>query len=180
MGVSQTEVWDTFITLNYYLWEQGMISKENIYEYLAEKNIDKVDNLLVQLKEYDEELLVLVRLVEIYKAEAIDGMETNVFEYSTDIDVLYRWFIETKLYIRRLDFDINSKYEKQFYIYCKENKISVHMLACIIVHNVFDKEKVIKKLIRMYMDDKGEKSKEVQYMAVLLGRIMKSNWNRGQ
>lgn len=158
-----------------------MEEKEYIYDFLSEKNIDKVEDVLVHLKQedYDEKLMVLACLVEIYRAEVEDGMETNVFDYSTDIDTLYRWYVETKLYIRRLDFDMNDAYEKKFYIYCKDNKISVYMLAGMVVHNVFYKEKVVKKLIRMYIADKGEKSKEVKYLAVLLGRVMKTNWNRG-
>ena len=148
-----------------------MAENELIYEYLSRKEIDRVEDELAYMTNLDEKLRVLSCLIEIYRAEHTDNANGDVFDYSTDINVLYRWYIETKLYLRRLEFDLGTQSEKQFYQYCKENKVSVYMLARLVLHNIFDKEKVLKKLIRLYIANKGEKSYEVRYFAIQLKRV---------
>ena len=91
-----------------------MADKELIYEYLSRKEIDRVEDELAYMTNFDEKLRVLLCLVEIYRAEHADNANGDVFDYSTDINVLYRWYIETKLYLRRLEYDLGAQSEKQF------------------------------------------------------------------
>ncbi len=148
-----------------------MQTEENIYELLKQGEIIKVEEALASVQAWNEKLIILNRLVKIFHTEVESGSEYTVFDYSVNMDVLAEHFTKVKLMLRRIEFDMPKEAINEFYDYCEKNKVSVYMLASMVLINTFYKEKVCKGLIDLYKEKKGQKSGEAEYFANLLKYI---------
>ena len=148
-----------------------MQTEEKIYELLKQGEIIKVEELLDSVKEWNEKLTILSRLVKIFHIEVQSGAEYTVFDYSVDMDMLVEHFSLVKLMLRRIEFDMPKDAVNELYEYCEKNKVSVYMLASIVFINIFHKEKVCEGLIDLYKEKKGQLSEEAEYFASLLKYI---------
>lgn len=138
---------------------------------LNKGEILKAEKVLNEVKEKNEKLMVLERLISIFKTEVENGAEYTVFDYSTELDKLALHFNKTKLMLRRLEFDTDKRSVKEFYEYVERNRVSVYMLASLILVNIFFKKKVCMGLARLYSENKGTTSMEAVYFAKLLENI---------
>lgn len=154
-----------------------MLTEKNIYELLKQGEIIKVEDALNSVQEWNEKLIILNRLVKIFRTEVENGAEYTVFDISTDIDKLAEHFTSVKLMLRRLEFDLPKESIKEFYNYCEKNNVSVYMLSSIVLINIFYKEKVCEGLIHLYIDEKGKQSGEAEYFASLL-KYIRENGNK--
>ena len=152
-----------------------MKKEEYIYELLAKGEIDKVKDALSGITKSSGKLIIIEKMIEVYEAQRQAGEKETIFDISLDAGVLEEYYKRVKLLFRRLDFDMPISYQKEFFDYCMKNHVSVYLLAEIILRNAFHKEACCKKLMRFYIEEKGENSGEVRYLAVLLGELQKSN-----
>lgn len=146
-----------------------------VYELLEKGEIQKAKEELSDITKGSGKLIIIEKMIEVYEAQRQAGEKETIFDESLDADVLEEYYKRVKLLFRRLDFDMPLSYQKEFFDYCMENHVSVYLLSEIILSNAFHKEESCKKLMRFYIEEKGEQSGEVRYLAVLLGELQKSN-----
>lgn len=152
-----------------------MKKEEYVYELLGKGEIQKAKEELSGITKGSGKLVIIEKMIEVYETQRQAGEKETIFDKSLDADVLEGYYKRVKLLFRRLDFDMPVSYQKEFFGFCKENHVSVYLLAEIILSNAFHKAESCKKLMRFYIEEKGEQSGEVKYLAVLLGELQKSN-----
>lgn len=152
-----------------------MKKEEYIYELLGKGEIDRAKEELSGVTQGSGKLVIIDKMIEVYEAQRQAGEKETIFDVSENADFLEEYYKRIKLLFRRVDFGMPISYQKEFFDYCMENHVSVYLLSEIILSNAFHKEECCKKLIRFYIEEKGEKSGEVRYLAVLLGELQKSN-----
>lgn len=171
--------WDTlcvFVAGRLILSEGERMEKEEyIYELLSKGEIQRVKEEVSGVTKGSGKLIIIEKMIEVYEAQRQAGEKETIFDTSLDAGVLEEYYKRVKLLFRRVDFDMPTFYQKEFFDYCMENHVSVYLLAEIILNNAFHKEECCKKLMRFYIEEKGEQSGEVRYLAVLLGELQKSN-----
>ncbi len=79
-----------------------------------------------------KELMVLKVLMRVYEAETENNVSYTIFDYSLDLDVLYRHFVKIKLLVRRLEFDFPYELMDELYVYCKTNHVSYYFIGIIL------------------------------------------------
>jgi hypothetical protein len=138
------------------------MDKEKIRDMLKHGDILAVDKILQSETLNDKSLVILSRLIIIFKNEVNCGIKRAVFDYSTDIDELVNHYNMTKLMLRRIEYDMPSRYIDDAYRYWNETGASVCMLSQMVVTNIIDKEKVSSRLVELYNERTGGQSMETQ------------------
>lgn len=136
-----------------------MSEKEQVAVCLHEGEILKAEKILADSKDMDKDMVVIDILISIFHEEVDNGSINTVFDYSVDMDMLVKHFVRLKLMLRRIEFDLPCEYQNEVYEYCIKNKVSECLLSSIIFNNIYDRQKVCKKLLQMYekYDDAGNK-----------------------
>lgn len=146
-----------------------------VYELLEKGEIQKAKEELSDITKGSGKLIIIEKMIEVYEAQRQAGEKETIFDISLDAGVLEEYYKRVKLLFRRLDFDMPISCQREFFEFCMGNHVSVYLLAEIILSNAIHKEECCKKLMRFYIEEKGEQSGEVRYLAVLLGELQKSN-----
>lgn len=110
-------------------------------------------------------------LFEVFRAEVEMECAHTVFEHSLDITELSKWFIQCKLLLRRIDFDLPEKEQEEIFSFAKKTGVSECLLAFIILHNMIHKEKVCQRLGEIYRKNEGADSRAALYFENLLAEI---------
>lgn len=134
--------------------------------WLTKGDFKTAEQLLAQEDAASQDAVILKCLFQIYDSESKNKVPT-VFDHTTDLHALSEHYKKTKLLIRRLEFDIEG--EAEFYDYCEKNQVSEFFIARILQNNVFEAEKVCKKLIHAY--EAEGKTKETAYFRSLLKQL---------
>jgi len=143
--------------------EKKMSAEDEIQGLLEQGEILKAEQAISALPEKNAGLVVLEELIKVFHAEALSETDYTVFDYSVNIGQLTKHFIYTKLLMRRLEFDLPERYQEELYSYCRQNKVSQYFLASILLNNIFKRQKVCKKLIRMFEGAEGKQSRMGKY-----------------
>lgn len=152
-----------------------MKKEEYVYELLGKGEIQRAKEELSSITQGSGKLVIIEKMIEVYEAQKQAGEKETIFDESLDAGVLEEYYKSVKLLFRRVDFGMPISCQREFFEFCMKNHVSVYLLAEIILSNAFHKEECCKKLMRFYIEEKGETSGEVRYLAVLLGELQKSN-----
>ena len=142
--------------------------EKEIYRLLAQGEILKVEQLMTGVKQWSAKLIILDCQIKVFHVEVEKESLETVFDYSVDMDKLAKHFIYLKLLLRRMEFDLPKQAQREFYDYCKENRVSVYLITSILFHNIFYQEKVCNQIIEQYRQREGEKSERVRYFRNVL------------
>lgn len=141
-----------------------MTERTRIQELLYQKEFKKVEQILYSIQVLDADLLVLMILIQIFYREEKEKIRDTVFSASLEIDTLVKHFIKLKLLLRRLEFDLPKKFQKEVYSYCIEHNVSRCLLAHILINNIFNQKKVCKQIIAMFPEQAAYFREIYQYL----------------
>jgi hypothetical protein len=147
------------------------MKNEEVYECLKRGEILKVDEMIKTSDLADEKSCVLRILLNVFKVEAANDSDRIVFSYSLDIDKLVSHFEQTKMLLRRIDFDMPEKYIDVIYDYLEATGVTVYFLDQIIQTNMIHKGKVCLVLSGIYAEKKGNECMEAQHFYNMYKRI---------
>jgi hypothetical protein len=147
------------------------VNNDEIYSLLRQGEILEVESALHSVKKWDKKLIILSNLLEIFHDEVNCEVKRTVFDYSTDIDELVKYYTWTKLMLRRIEFDMPHVYIDEFYDYCENNGVSMCMLNNMINKNIFFKKKVCLGLADLYGEKKGSDSWEREFYIKFSERV---------
>lgn len=146
--------------------------ESQIAELFRRKDIDGVCQIINSSGKLTKNMCIIKQLTEIYKTEKKSGRNT-ILDYSTDTNQLIQHYIQLKLLLRRMDFDMPKKYMTEIYDYIKTNQVSESAIVYIILRNMLDKKKVCTSLIAMYQNFEGKDSPKVQFYQKILQGIQR-------
>jgi hypothetical protein len=148
---------------------------EKIAALLKQGEILEVEDLLKTMEENkkSKEIIILERLIDIFRSEVSNDIERTVFDYSTDIYELAAHFTKVKLMLRRVEFDMPLEYIDEFYRYCEDTGVSFNMLSLLVMANITPqhRKKVCSGLAGMYERNKGEGYWEVRSFTYLANHM---------
>ncbi len=119
------------------------VLREQIDALFSAKNYDEINELLTENKEVaksDRDLLKVYYMLPIYEAEKEAGQRTIFSKVSSLEDLLERE-VRLKFYLRRIAFDILDD-EDEFYLFCRQNRVSLAELFMVAYCNAVHREKV--------------------------------------
>jgi hypothetical protein len=151
------------------------MENEEIYSLLRQGEILEVEKAFESVKKWDNNLYILLNCVEVFHDEVTYNVEHTIFDYSTDIDELYKHYTKTKLLLRRFEFDLPKVYQDEFYEYCEHNWVSIWLIRNMISKSIIFKEKVCLRLAGLYGDKKGKDSLEYAFYFLLSNSLEEEN-----
>lgn len=119
---------------------------EQVRTLLAEGELLQIENILSGVTQWNKELIVMHVLAQVFRREVENSITPTVFDYSLDLDELVRHFVRSKLYVRRLEFDMPDELQMELYEYCRQTGVSDYFLLYIIQQNAFFPKKVCQRL----------------------------------
>lgn len=131
---------------------------QHMQEILLQGDIVKLIEELSDVTNWTKELCVLDIMSAVFCDEVENNIQNSVFDYSRDINELTEYFIQLKLYLRRLDFDIPIENQMEIYQYLQQTNASNCLLAYIINNNMFYPRKVAKRLSDIFFKKEGGNS----------------------
>lgn len=127
-------------------------------ELLLQGDILQLQRELSKITIWTKELKALQILAQVFSLETQNHVENTVFDYSLDIYALTEHFVKLKLYLRRLDFDLPEKKQREIYSYAQRTNVSNVLLLHCVQFNVVDIGKVLNRLSRIFFYYEGEGS----------------------
>ena len=85
-------------------------------------------------------------------------MQRTVFDDFGNPDDMIQHFIRLKLYLRRIEFGLAEKYQREVYDYCIQTGVSDHLIFHMIQNNIFYREQFCRNLSRLFEREEGEDS----------------------
>lgn len=148
-----------------------MTTEEQIQEFLKQGEILMVEQLLSSLPQAGPQMVILHILLNVFRTEVEQEAPVTIFDYSLDIAELAGHFIRLKLYIRRLEFDIPLKYQKELWAYCSEHNVSEYLILSILLTNIFRRERACRRLIQIIEEMEGAGSQKAGYFRQVLSYL---------
>ena len=108
--------------------------------------------------EYYFKLVIIRILISIFETEVSFDSEITVFDDYTNIESLLDNFIQLKLLVHRLEFDLAPETHKEVYYYCKNNHISFYYLNYLISHNTVYTKETYNRFAELYFEHEGSTS----------------------
>ncbi len=130
-----------------------------------------IDNWLKISEHNSRKNACVMQIKSIYQMEKKQKEKYTVMDYSEEIDSTVKHYIKMKLLLKRIDFELEEKYQYEIYDYIKENRVSRSFVVWILLKNMYHRKKVCKKLIQIYETKEGENSKYAKYYANILKGI---------
>lgn len=109
----------------------------------------KANGYLESVTKYNAKLAFLFRIFGIFKVEARSSCPYTILDYSLDIYKLVQHFIQMKLLLRRLEYDVARETWDQIYHYIEDNNVSGYFLVSILSIDMFEPQKATKNLIEI-------------------------------
>lgn len=144
---------------------------EYMQELLSQGDVQQIKEALSHVTDWTKELCVFAIMFDVFCNEAESNIPNSVFDYSLDINELTRHFIQLKLYLRRLDFDLPIENELEIYDYLQETNTSDFMLAYYLNHTIFYPQKVSQKLSDIFLLKEGDQSERACLYACLAEKL---------
>ena len=148
--------------------------EEQIQILLKKGELLQIEKILSKAECSSVDITVLKCLVEIFHIEVQYDVAYTVFDYSVDLDELVQHFIKTKLYMRRLEFDLPWNKQKEACQYWLETKVSDEELYYILLTNIFLQKKVCGQLKKIFAEVDGEESLHTQYFKTVERKLEKA------
>lgn len=148
-------------------------SLQYMQELLSKGNLQKLSEALSNVTNWTKELYVLAVMFDVFCDEAENNVQDSVFDYSTNIDTLTKHFIQLKLYLRRLDFDLPVENQLEIYEYIQRTNTSDFLLTYYLKNNIFYPQKVAKKLSDIFLQKESRHSKRAIIFAKLAEQLPK-------
>ncbi len=141
-------------------WRVFARYEEEIRSLVMQGEIIEAEKLLLQLDEKwrGKDGNILLILIQVFRREVEKGVQRGVFDYSLDPDELTRHFIRLKYYLRRVEFGLPERYQREAYEYCEQTGVSDYLILRILQNNIFYKEQFCRNLARIFAEEEGSGS----------------------
>ena len=144
---------------------------QHMQELLRQGEILQLKEDLSHVTNWTKELCVLAIMTDVFCNEVENNIQNSVFDYSIDINELTKHFIQLKLYLRRLDFDLSIEDQLKIYEYLKQTNTSDFLLFYYLNMNAFYPQKVARKLSDIFLKKEGSNSKRSFLFAKLAEQL---------
>ena len=131
---------------------------QHMQELLHQGEILQLKEELSHVTNWTKELCVLAVMTDVFCNEVENNIQNSVFDYSVEIDELTKHFVQLKLYLRRLDFDLSLEKQLEVYEYLQQTNTSVFLLFYYLNKNVFYPQKVARRLSDIFLKKEGSNS----------------------
>lgn len=131
------------------------VLREQIDVLFLAKRYDDLERVLTENKEVaksDRDLLKVYYMLPIYEAEKEAGQRT-IFTKVSGLEELLDREVRLKFYLRRIAFDILDD-EDEFYLFCRQNRVSLAELFMVAYYNAVHREKVQEFVQRKMVEGK--------------------------
>lgn len=135
-------------------WKK-MSEEKQIQIYLSQGEIGKAEQTIHSAQKLNANMVIINMLIQIFRLETEKNIPNTVFSVSLDMGVLVKRFITVKLLLRRLEFDLPQRYQRELYAYCRKYKVSEYFLTFILWNNIFKRKKVCMQLAEMFPKKAG-------------------------
>lgn len=142
-----------------------------IQNALYEGEFIVAEQTLRSVKKYNSKLAMVYRIFEIFKMEVKSDCLYTVFDYSLDVYELERHFMQVKLMLRRLEYDVAEETWTQIYQYIVKNQVSGCFLTSIISTDMFDKKNATKNLLELLRKYDIDNSERIKTLSIFYDNI---------
>ena len=146
-----------------------MSEQEKICRLLRKGELLQIEEILSNQKEWSSNLIILNLLIQVFRREVKNNIAPTIFDYSLELDELTKHFIHLKLLIRRIEFDLPTEYQQEFYNYCINTGSSIFLILSIIQNNIFGKEKTCRQIAHIFENAEGNDSEQAVFFHAVAG-----------
>lgn len=144
-------------------------TENRIAQCLSEGNYAYAERICERAKEQTKGTVILRCLFGVAHQEEQHEGKCLFSTYSSNYELLIKHFIRLKLLLRRLEYSMPD--EEEFFVYCEQNNVSVYFVKELIQKNIFNPQKVCRKLIEKYGSAEWKDEKKQEFYGELLEQL---------